>query len=582
MTQRLQRLCLGVAVTGLIVFAGASLRWPMFHDAPLIEYGAWLIGRGRRPYADLFEMNFPGTYLFHVVGQQVFGVGDLSFRVRDLLVLAAALVAVRRVLVPFGSPATTLGPLLVGASYLRAGVFDSMQRDWLIAVAAMIAAALLLDSGSGRRGRCAVAGLAIGFAVTVKPQALMLIAVAPLLLALGDAGRLDEAGPIRFGRAVFRDVASRTAAVLGGAATSIGAVAIWLSRQGGWGALRHIVSDYLPLYALLDGGGREYGSTLEAYVQTVIRTVHPTRSGMLVLPVATAVVVLMRARGRTERARVLGLVVLALAGYLHAVSAVKVWSYHFWPMLLPLFVLLAVAYADAWNGTPPTVPVRRRRPAAGIGAAVVIVGVIRLGAAAMTDLADLVGVIVFVPVLYTAALDVRRAFRRDGTEPGDGTNERAPTPLRVAAVALPLAFLGIAGAWLGFTPDYVDPPRMSQVRDVADYLSSHVGRRDRALVLDTTSGAVNAMLRSRTESATTYIYDFHFFHHDDDPVIVRMRADLMRQLREQPPRFIVRSDSSWSDRFELAAFTSFPELDRFLRDYRPRFTSGELTVLERR
>jgi hypothetical protein len=42
-----------------------SLGWPLIHDAPLFHYMGWLVGQGRVPYRDIFDMNLPGIYLLH-------------------------------------------------------------------------------------------------------------------------------------------------------------------------------------------------------------------------------------------------------------------------------------------------------------------------------------------------------------------------------------------------------------------------------------------------------------------------------------------------------------------------------------
>src|SRR5262245_7795491 len=66
-----------------------SLRWPLIHDAPIMHYIAWRIGNGAVPYRDLFDMNFPGTYLIHLAALRVFGAGDPGWRAFDLAWLTA-------------------------------------------------------------------------------------------------------------------------------------------------------------------------------------------------------------------------------------------------------------------------------------------------------------------------------------------------------------------------------------------------------------------------------------------------------------------------------------------------------------
>ena len=41
--------------------------WPLVHDAPIMHYVAWRIAEGAVPYRDLFDMNFPGVYLLHLL-----------------------------------------------------------------------------------------------------------------------------------------------------------------------------------------------------------------------------------------------------------------------------------------------------------------------------------------------------------------------------------------------------------------------------------------------------------------------------------------------------------------------------------
>jgi hypothetical protein len=74
-----------VAATLLLYVIWHSARWPLVHDPPLMHYIAWLITQGAAPYRDVFDMNFPGTYLIHLAVIQVGGTGDAVWRAFDLL-----------------------------------------------------------------------------------------------------------------------------------------------------------------------------------------------------------------------------------------------------------------------------------------------------------------------------------------------------------------------------------------------------------------------------------------------------------------------------------------------------------------
>ena len=90
-----ETLALAVVVTLVGWLAWRSLGWPLVHDAPLMNYVAWRIAEGAVPYRDLFDMNFPGVYLLHLLAknavQSLFGVGDGP--VTFLLTVPAVLMA---------------------------------------------------------------------------------------------------------------------------------------------------------------------------------------------------------------------------------------------------------------------------------------------------------------------------------------------------------------------------------------------------------------------------------------------------------------------------------------------------------
>ena len=79
-----------------------SLDWPLISDTPIYHYIAWLISIGKVPYKDIFDMNFPGTFLLHLFAIKVFGSGDLGWRIFDLLWLNMINVCVFYYLKPLG------------------------------------------------------------------------------------------------------------------------------------------------------------------------------------------------------------------------------------------------------------------------------------------------------------------------------------------------------------------------------------------------------------------------------------------------------------------------------------------------
>jgi hypothetical protein len=92
-------------------------------------------------------------------------------------------------------------------------------------------------------------------------------------------------------------------------------------------------------------------------------------------------------------------------------------------------------------------------------------------------------------------------------------------------------------------------------------------------VLDTTSGGIHALLRLGLRQPTRFIYDFHFFHHQDDPRIRALRAELIAGLAAHPPAAVVVLEESWPE-LGYGRLAAFPELARVLERAFPLAVTG--------
>ena len=68
---------------------------------------------------------------------------------------------------------------------------------------------------------------------------------------------------------------------------------------------------------------------------------------------------------------------------------------------------------------------------------------------------------------------------------------------------------------------------------------------DTVQVLDTTEGGIHALFRLGVREPTRFLYDFHFFHDEDAPVVRALRAEFIRDLDARPPRMIVLFERGW-------------------------------------
>src|SRR2546428_729642 len=222
----------------LAVLAGAlawrSRGWPLIHDAALMHYIAWRIGEGAVPYRDLFDMNFPGVYLLHMIVLKLFGSSDAGWRAFDLIWLTATSLAAAALAAPWGRLAAAGAGLFFAVYHLAAGAWQTGQRDFLLCPFLLLAALGVARWAErpGRPASLAWGGLALGAGITVKPHAGLFAAA--LLVFVAVVAR-------RTGRSVACAAAILAAAV----AVAPAAATSWLAAKGALAAWREIVFDYL-------------------------------------------------------------------------------------------------------------------------------------------------------------------------------------------------------------------------------------------------------------------------------------------------------------------------------------------------
>ena len=135
----------------------------------------------------------------------------------------------------------------------------------------------------------------------------------------------------------------------------------------------------------------------------------------------------------------------------------------------------------------------------------------------------------------------------------------------LACVAVAAVLLGLKGveaadaAWI-----WAKERRVSAL--VAD-LEGRIGRGDVVQMLDTTEAGVHALLRLHAVQPTRFLYDFHFYHDVETPIVQKLRADFIAGFDAHPPAFVVLFERGWPaggyERIER-----FEELRRRLSTYR--------------
>ncbi len=104
---------------------------------------------------------------------------------------------------------------------------------------------------------------------------------------------------------------------------------------------------------------------------------------------------------------------------------------------------------------------------------------------------------------------------------------------------------------------------------IENYLNEHAAPDDLIMPLEVADGAIQVLYKMKRPLAGKFIYDFHFYHHPENPYIQELRAQVMADLRKLKPKFIVRSKNPWRSPAVNPSW-KFTELDAFLgENYSP-------------
>jgi hypothetical protein len=85
--------------------------------------------------------------------------------------------------------------------------------------------------------------------------------------------------------------------------------------------------------------------------------------------------------------------------------------------------------------------------------------------------------------------------------------------------------------------------------------------------IDWTTGAVQALLRTEHPIGTRFLYDYHFYHHVQTPVVQKLRAEFVSQLISCKVPFVLQERREFEDVMTgIHTSDRFDELDRVLKE----------------
>ena len=297
-----------------------SLKWPLVWDAPGYHYIAWLMSKGAVPYRDIFDQQFPGTYLVHIFIIKFLGTGSIAWRFTDLFCLALIDITIVAYMKKYGAISAIFAASLFSIFHLSNGAFHAGQRDYFTVLSSMAGVYFLASALEHNISpyRLLLAGFIVGAGIMIKPQ----VGVLLFLLAIAVA-----ASAYSLGRSWLPPMLVFFASGI----VIPAAILIWLAAIGGLIPFFDIVYNYLAKVYLQIGNI----PLIEVLLSTQCGT--PLVVAAFVAGAISLVYFSIQKPIDVRR----GLLVLCLAyGLYHHLGQRADFLYHTYPLALFIFLLL--------------------------------------------------------------------------------------------------------------------------------------------------------------------------------------------------------------------------------------------------
>jgi hypothetical protein len=255
-----------LALTALFVFT-----WRYYHDLPIFLYISLLIEKfGVVPYRDLYEVNFPGTYVAALAVGKLTGYSEPAVRILDYLLVAGLIGLGGLWMRKLNAWAGVMGGIAWALMYFAQGPTAMMQREYLMLLPILCGLTAYTNIPAGRPvWRLVITGLFMGIAATIKPQGF--IAILPVALMEWQAAGMESDSPLKS----IRSASLRRALLcLGlGFLTPLAAMFLYLAANGALPQFFEIICNYLPLFAQMNmyhqavSGARRWYSLILDFVK---------------------------------------------------------------------------------------------------------------------------------------------------------------------------------------------------------------------------------------------------------------------------------------------------------------------------
>ena len=163
----------------LSYYAAVSIHWPILRDTSVMHYVIYLMDHGLKPYQQITDNNMPGAYLTERWLMEIFGRGDLAWRMADFFLLGVITVSMAVIARPCDWVAGLFGGAMFALLHGSEGPDFPVEREEVLTALLFAGYAFFFTSLRRRVPLLMLPfGCAIGVAVCIKPT------VAPFALLL--------------------------------------------------------------------------------------------------------------------------------------------------------------------------------------------------------------------------------------------------------------------------------------------------------------------------------------------------------------------------------------------------------------
>lgn len=162
-----------------------TIGWQIYWDTPPIHYTAWRILNGERLYSDVYDVNWPGSHLIHMLAITIFGESDLGFRIFDFFWILFIGFSIF-LLFSKNKPIEIISALFCFIAYYIGSNITMMQQREIHMLPFIILSLHFFANYFDKKGarNLIYSGFFLGFSFFIKPLSALLAAVLFIYLTI--------------------------------------------------------------------------------------------------------------------------------------------------------------------------------------------------------------------------------------------------------------------------------------------------------------------------------------------------------------------------------------------------------------